>query len=154
MRAAFVDANASLADVMRRLHRADDLPVAIHEDPDISPEALPALLKGVEIAIDDHTHFPVDVVKRCPDLKHIVFLGTGARSYMDPEALEAECGVKVHIIKGYGDTAVAEMAFALPPEPHGRSASEREPCRCVRLCMMAGAGLVILIIVAVLLTAA
>jgi D-3-phosphoglycerate dehydrogenase len=32
---------------------------------------------------------------------------------MDPEALEAECGVKVHIIKGYGDTAVAEMAFAL-----------------------------------------
>ncbi|MBP0462639.1 3-phosphoglycerate dehydrogenase [Roseomonas sp. PWR1] len=113
MRAAFVDANASLAEVMRRLHRPDDLPVAIHEDPDITPEALPALLAGVQIAIDDHTHFPVDVVKRCPDLRHIVFLGTGARSYMDPEALEAECGVKVHIIKGYGDTAVAEMAFAL-----------------------------------------
>ncbi len=113
MRAAFVDANASLAEVMRRLHRADDLPVAIHEDPDIASDALPGMLKGVQIAIDDHTHFPVDVVKRCPDLKHIVFLGTGARSYMDPEALEAECGVKVHIIKGYGDTAVAEMAFAL-----------------------------------------
>ena len=113
MRAAFVDANASLAEVMRRLHRADDLPVAIHEDPDIAPEALPALLKGVQIAIDDHTHFPVEIVKHCPELKHIVFLGTGARSYMDPEALEAECGVKVHIIKGYGDTAVAEMAFAL-----------------------------------------
>ena len=113
MRAAFVDANASLAEVMRRLHRPGDLPVTIHEDPDITPEDLPRLLKGVPIAIDDHTHFPVDVVKRCPDLKHIVFLGTGARSYMDPEALEAECGVKVHIIKGYGDTAVAEMAFAL-----------------------------------------
>ncbi|WP_137125859.1 NAD(P)-dependent oxidoreductase [Roseomonas sp. HF4] len=113
MRAAFVDANASLAEVMRRLHRPGDLPVAIHEDPDITPDALPALLAGVEIAIDDHTHFPVEVVKRCPDLKHIVFLGTGARSYMDPEALEAECGVRVHIIKGYGDTAVAEMAFAL-----------------------------------------
>lgn len=113
MRAAFVDANASLAEVMRRLHRPDDLPVAIHDDPDITPEALPALLAGVQIAIDDHTHFPVEIVKRCPDLRHIVFLGTGARSYMDPEALEAECGVKVHIIKGYGDTAVAEMAFAL-----------------------------------------
>lgn len=113
MRAAFVDANASLAEVMRRLHRADDLPVAIHDNPDIASDALPGMLKGVQIAIDDHTHFPVDVVKRCPDLKHIVFLGTGARSYMDPEALEAECGVKVHIIKGYGDTAVAEMAFAL-----------------------------------------
>jgi len=113
MRAAFVDANASLAEVMRRLHRPTDLPVAIHENPDITPDDLPVLLKGVEIAIDDHTHFPVEVVKRCPDLKHIVFLGTGARSYMNPEALEAECGVKVHIIKGYGDTAVAEMAFAL-----------------------------------------
>lgn len=113
MRAAFVDANASLAEVMRRLHRPDDLPLDIHEDPDIAPEDLPRLLKGVQIAIDDHTPFPVDVVKRCPDLRHIVFLGTGARSYMDPEALEAECGVKVHIIKGYGDTAVAEMAFAL-----------------------------------------
>lgn len=113
MKAAFVDASPSLAEVMRRLRRADDLPVAIHEDPDVTPGALPALLAGVQIAIDDHTHFPVDIVKRCPDLKHIVFLGTGARSYMDPEALDAECGVRVHIIKGYGDTAVAEMAFAL-----------------------------------------
>jgi D-3-phosphoglycerate dehydrogenase len=41
-----------------------------------------------------------------------VFLGTGARSYMDPEALAAT-GIEVHIIKGYGDTAVAECAFAL-----------------------------------------
>lgn len=56
--------------------------------------------------------------------------------------------------RGVSDQVVAEMAFALPPEPHGRPASEREPCRCVRLCMMTGAGLVILIIVAVLLTAA
>lgn len=113
MRAAFVDATTGLADVMRGLVRPGDLPIAIHENPDITPDDLPALLKGVEIAIDDHTPFPVEVVKRCPDLKHIVFLGTGARSYMDPEALRAGCGVEVHIIKGYGDTAVAEMAFAL-----------------------------------------
>jgi D-3-phosphoglycerate dehydrogenase / 2-oxoglutarate reductase len=42
----------------------------------------------------------------------VVFLGTGPRSYMNPEEL-AELGVQVHTIKGYGDTAVAEMAFAL-----------------------------------------
>jgi D-3-phosphoglycerate dehydrogenase len=42
----------------------------------------------------------------------VVFLGTGARSYMDPEALAA-AGIAVHTIKGYGDTAVAECAFAL-----------------------------------------
>ena len=41
-----------------------------------------------------------------------MFLGTGARSYMNPEELAA-IGIAVHIIKGYGDTAVAECAFAL-----------------------------------------
>ena len=51
MRAAFVDANASLAEVMRCPHRPGDLPVTIHEDPDITPEDLPRLLKGVPIAI-------------------------------------------------------------------------------------------------------
>lgn len=113
MRAIFVDANDSLAAVTERLLRADDPPVAIHRNPDITPADLPGLLEGHAIAIDDHTQFPVEVVKRCTGLKHIVFLGTGARSYMDPDALRDECGVEVHIIKGYGDTAVAEHAFAL-----------------------------------------
>jgi D-3-phosphoglycerate dehydrogenase len=113
VRAIFVDANDSLAAVTERLIRPGDLPVGINRNPDIRPADLPGLLAGRAIAIDDHTQFPVEVVKQCPDLKHIVFLGTGARSYMDPEALKAECGVEVHIIKGYGDTAVAEMAFAL-----------------------------------------
>jgi D-3-phosphoglycerate dehydrogenase len=49
---------------------------------------------------------------QCPDLKHVIFLGTGARSYMNPEEL-AGLGITVHIIKGYGDTAVAEHAIAL-----------------------------------------
>jgi D-3-phosphoglycerate dehydrogenase len=42
----------------------------------------------------------------------VVFLGTGARSYMNPEEL-TEFGIEVHLIKGYGDTAVAESAVAL-----------------------------------------
>ncbi|MBW8268556.1 NAD(P)-dependent oxidoreductase [Caldovatus aquaticus] len=112
MRAVFVDATPSLGDVMERLRRPDDIPVAIHRDPDIRPEDLPALLAGAEIAIDDHTQFPTGIVRRMPDLRHIVFLGTGARSYMNPEELAA-LGVQVHTVKGYGDTAVAEMAFAL-----------------------------------------
>jgi D-3-phosphoglycerate dehydrogenase len=112
MRAIFVDANPSLAAVAERLLRPGDPPVAINRDPDIKPADLPELLAGCPVAIDDHTPFPTDVVRRCPDLKHVVFLGTGPRSYMDPEEL-AGLGVKVHTIKGYGDTAVAEMAFAL-----------------------------------------
>ncbi|MCJ2048922.1 NAD(P)-dependent oxidoreductase [Methylobacterium sp. J-070] len=113
MRAVFVDASETLAAVARRLSRPDDPPFAIHEDPGITPEDLPGILAGAEIAVIDHTALPGDVARACPGLKHVVFLGTGARSYMDPEALAAELGVTVHTIKGYGDTAVAECAFAL-----------------------------------------
>jgi D-3-phosphoglycerate dehydrogenase / 2-oxoglutarate reductase len=60
----------------------------------------------------DHTALPTPIAKRCKGLKDVVFLGTGARSYMNPEEL-AELGISVHLIKGYGDTAVAEAAIAL-----------------------------------------
>jgi len=55
---------------------------------------------------------PTDMVAKCGTLKHIVFLGTGASSYMDVPALNAR-GVTVHTIKGYGDRAVAEHTVAL-----------------------------------------
>ena len=55
---------------------------------------------------------PTPLVAQCPELKHIVFLGTGPASYMNVDELEAR-GIKVHIIKGYGDTAVAEHSIAL-----------------------------------------
>jgi D-3-phosphoglycerate dehydrogenase len=113
MRAVFVDASETLAAVARRLLRPDDPPFAIHADPGITPQDLPAILAGAEIAVIDHTALPGDVARACAGLKHVVFLGTGARSYMDPEALAAERGIAVHTIKGYGDTAVAECAFAL-----------------------------------------
>ncbi|MCB8878858.1 3-phosphoglycerate dehydrogenase [Acidisoma cellulosilytica] len=113
MRAVFVDANATLAAVVERLHRATDMPLHVNLQPDVTAADLPALLKDAEIAIIDHTHLPTDIAKACGRLKHVIFLGTGARSYMNPDELAAECGITVHIIKGYGDTAVAEMAFAL-----------------------------------------
>ncbi len=56
----------------------------------------------------------------------MVFLGTGARSYMNPEEL-AELGIAVHLIKGYGDTAVAECAIALMwAAARGLAAMDRE----------------------------
>lgn len=111
-RAVFVDANPTLAEVSSRLHRADDLPLTINRQPNITPAELPAALAGAPIAIVDHTHLPTDIARQCQGLKHVVFLGTGPRSYMNPEEL-ADIGITVHTIKGYGDTAVAECAFGL-----------------------------------------
>ena len=112
MRAVFVDANDTLAAVTEKLRRAGDPPLAIHRDPDVKPDELPVVLGDAEIAIIDHTSMPTPLAAQCRGLKHVVFLGTGARSYMNPEQL-AERGIAVHIIKGYGDTAVAECAIAL-----------------------------------------
>jgi D-3-phosphoglycerate dehydrogenase len=112
VRGVFVDANESLAVIFERLEKPGDPPVRINRDPDIKAEQMPALLDGAEIVVIDHTALPTDVARRCAGLKHVVFLGTGARSYMNPEEL-AELGIEVHLIKGYGDTAVAECAIAL-----------------------------------------
>jgi D-3-phosphoglycerate dehydrogenase len=112
MRGVFVDANEALAVIMERLEKPGDPKVRIHRDPDIKPEQYPEILDGAEIAIVDHTALPTEVAKKCAGLKHVVFLGTGARSYMNPEEL-SQLGISVHLIKGYGDTAVAESAIAL-----------------------------------------
>ena len=111
-RAVFVDANDTLGDVVERLLAPDDPPVAVNRQPSITPAELPAVLEGAAIAIIDHTHFPTAIAGTCRELRHVVFLGTGARSYMNPEEL-AERGIEVHTIKGYGDTAVAECAIGL-----------------------------------------
>jgi D-3-phosphoglycerate dehydrogenase len=112
MRAVFVDGDANSGVIFERLKEAGDPAVHIHLDPDVDPKTLPDVLGGAEIAIVDHSYLPTDIAKRCAGLKHVVFLGTGARSYMSPEEL-GEIGIAVHTIKGYGDTAVAECAMAL-----------------------------------------
>ena len=112
MRGVFVDANEALAVIFERLTKPGDPGVRIHRDPDVASDQLADVLEGAEIAIVDHTALPTEVARKCSGLKHVVFLGTGARSYMNPDEL-AETGIQVHLIKGYGDTAVAECAVAL-----------------------------------------
>ena len=111
MRGVFVDASEELASILERLTQPGDIAIRINRDEDIKSTDLPKVLDGAEIAIVDHTYVPTDVAKQCTGLKHIVFLGTGARSYMNPDEL-AELGIEVHLIRGYGDTAVAECAIA------------------------------------------
>jgi D-3-phosphoglycerate dehydrogenase len=108
----FVDANESLAKIFERLEKSGDPKVTINRNPDITSDQLPKVLDGAEIVVIDHTALPTDIAKQCKGLKHVVFLGTGARSYMNPDEL-AELGIAVHLIKGYGDTAVAESAISL-----------------------------------------
>jgi D-3-phosphoglycerate dehydrogenase len=112
LRGVFVDANDTLAELFERLRKPGDPDVLVHEDPNIAPDEWPSILGHAEIGVVDHTALPTEVARKCTGLRHVVFLGTGARSYMNPEEL-AQLGIAVHLIKGYGDTAVAESAIAL-----------------------------------------
>ena len=98
--------------VFRHVVRPDDPPVTVNEQPRSRPTRCPVCSPATTSCFDDHTQMPTEAMRRCTGLKHIIFLGTGARSYMHPEEL-AEHGITVHIIKGYGDTAVAEHTIAL-----------------------------------------
>ncbi|MBV9531125.1 MAG: 3-phosphoglycerate dehydrogenase [Bradyrhizobium sp.] len=112
MRGVFVDANESLAKIFEQLGQSGDPEVRINRNPDFKADQWPEVLDGAEIGIVDHTALSTEIAKQCTGLKHVVFLGTGARSYMNPEEL-AGLGITVHLIKGYGDTAVAESTIAL-----------------------------------------
>jgi D-3-phosphoglycerate dehydrogenase len=112
VRGVFVDANEALAVIFERLAKPGDIAVRVHRNADVKSDQLPGVLDGAAIAVIDHTALPTEIARRCTGLKHVVFLGTGARSYMNPEEL-AELGIAVHLIRGYGDTAVAESAIAL-----------------------------------------
>jgi D-3-phosphoglycerate dehydrogenase len=112
MRGLFLDAVDDLASVFHRVARPTDPPMDVIERGEISQDELPALTAGYDFIFDDHSQLPTEAMRACTSLKHVIFLGTGARSYMNPEELAA-LGITVHIIKGYGDTAVAEHSIAL-----------------------------------------
>lgn len=112
MQGLFVDATDELAEIFRRVMRADDPKTGVNIQEEVRPEQLPGLLAGQDFVLNDRTYMPTEWMAKCQGLKHVIFLGTGARSYMNPEELAA-LGITVHIIKGYGDTAVAEHAIAL-----------------------------------------
>ena len=112
MKGVFIDASDGLAEVYRKVGRPSDPPVTLYEHDRVPPQSLPRLIAGHDFLIVDHTRLPTAAMRECRGLKHVIFLGTGAGSYMNPEDL-AEIGIRVHIIKGYGDVAVAEHTVAL-----------------------------------------
>ena len=88
--------------------------------------------------INDATYFNEATLGLCSGLKHIVFLGTGAASFVDLDAA-ARLGIKVSTISGYGDTTVAEHAMGLLSPLRGTS-PPCTGCSCGRLATDAGHG--------------
>ena len=76
------------------------------------PDEVVRLVEGCRFAMNDHTTMDAALLERCADLRCIVFLGTGAASFIDLDAAEKR-GIRVRSYGGYGDQSVAEHALAL-----------------------------------------
>ncbi|WP_108482712.1 2-hydroxyacid dehydrogenase [Oceaniglobus ichthyenteri] len=79
-------------------------------DPD--PETLDRLMSGAVGVINGRTQMDAAFLARYPTLRSIVFLGTGASTYIDTAAAE-KLGIQVRTVRNYGDRTIAEHAFAL-----------------------------------------
>ncbi|HEX6114519.1 MAG TPA: NAD(P)-dependent oxidoreductase [Geminicoccaceae bacterium] len=111
MKATFIDCPPFLHE----LYRGDLAEIV----PDLSinigspaPDEVVGLLDGSAFAMNDHTTMDAALLEACPSLRCIVFLGTGAASFIDLAAAE-RLGIRVRTYGGYGDQSVAEHAIAL-----------------------------------------
>ena len=107
----FIDSTPDIDAVWKRVHGPSDVPVKVNMGPAAAAD-IPKLIEGYDTVINDASYFNEDTLKQCKGLKHIVFLGTGAASFVDLAAA-AKLGIKVSTISGYGDTTVAEHAIGL-----------------------------------------
>ena len=107
----FIDSTPDIDRVWKQVHGAADIPIEVGMGP-VSEEEVPGKVEGYDTVINDATYFSEPTLKHCTGLKHIVFLGTGAASFVDLAAAE-RLGIKVSTIAGYGDTTVAEHAKGL-----------------------------------------
>jgi len=107
----FIDSTPDIDRVWKKVHKPGDIAIAVNMGP-VAEGDIPAKLDGYDTVINDATYFNEATLKRCTGLKHIVFLGTGAASFVDLAAAE-RVGIKVSTIAGYGDTTVAEHAMGL-----------------------------------------
>ena len=110
-RTLFIDSTPDIDLVWKKVHRPDDIPVVVNMGP-VAEGDVPGKVEGYDTVINDASYFNEATLKHCTGLKHIVFLGTGAASFVDLAAAE-RLGIKVSTIAGYGDTTVAEHAMGL-----------------------------------------
>jgi D-3-phosphoglycerate dehydrogenase / 2-oxoglutarate reductase len=111
MAAIFLDCTDEMMPLWERVLTPEDPAIAVNIAPG-QPAGIETLLQGYDTCIDDHTYFDAALLERCTGLRRIVFLGTGAASFIDLAAAERR-GIVVDTIKGYGDTTVAEHAITL-----------------------------------------
>ena len=128
----FIDSTPDIDRVWKMVHGAGDIAITVNMGP-VAEADVPKAVAGYDTVINDASYFNEATLKACTGLKHIVFLGTGAASFVDLAAAKKH-GIKVSTIAGYGDTTVAEHAMGLV------FAAARHIATCTASCVPAAGG--------------
>lgn len=108
-RIVYIDCSPMMAETLKGVAGASGLRI-FTGDP--GPAELADLLSSADIVLNGHTMMDAALLGAHRNVRSIVFLGTGATSYIDVEAA-SQLGMRVRTIRGYGDRTVAEHAFGL-----------------------------------------
>jgi D-3-phosphoglycerate dehydrogenase len=69
----------------------------VHDEPSSQAEVVERLRDAI-VAVNGHTPMSGELMRRCPRLRSIVFLGSGASSYIDVDAA-ATLGIEVRSMR-------------------------------------------------------
>lgn len=92
---------------LRRLGAVD-----FHDGPPRDRGALIARVRDADVVILDYSSMDAEVLRACPRLRFISFLGIGYASYIDVDAATRQ-GILVANTPDYGATSVAEHTLAM-----------------------------------------
>ena len=109
IRTAYIDCSALMLSLLDEIGTPHGM--IVHAG-DPSRSELEALIADADIVLNGHSHMDQALIASARKLRSIIFLGTGASSYIDIPAA-GKIGVRVRNIRGYGDRTVAEHAFGL-----------------------------------------
>ncbi|WP_323039802.1 2-hydroxyacid dehydrogenase [Gemmobacter sp.] len=110
-RIVYIDCSDLMAEMLARVWPDHGAAMKVYVG-DMPAADLPGWCQGAEVVWNGHTMMGADLMDQLPDLRRIIFLGSGPSSYIDMAAAAAR-GIVVDRIAGYGDRAVAEQALAL-----------------------------------------
>lgn len=111
MRAVFVDCTDDLFRVIksRNLNVPPEVDLRVGSPTEVE---LVGICNGYDVVFVEHTAITPFILDKCPSIRAIVFMGTGAGTYVDLDDA-ARRGLRVFTTPGYGDRAVAEHSLAL-----------------------------------------